>query len=125
MGRKSKILVIDDEADFCFFLQFNLENIGGFKVYTATNAVKGVELAVRKKPDVILLDIMMPGQDGLDILRSLKKSIKTADIPVLMLTALEQDLPRTLAGELYAYDYMTKPIAIEPLLTRLLQLIPA
>lgn len=124
MKRKRKILVIDDEKDFCYFVKFNLEHIGNYKVFTSTRAIKGVELAVRKKPDLIMLDIMMPGQDGLDILRALKRSLKTAAIPVIMLTALDQDLPKMMAGELYACDYLCKPIGIERMLTKLLDLIP-
>ena len=76
MGGRKKILIIDDEKDFGYFLKFNLELIKKFKVFNATNGKAGIKLARRKKPDLIILDIMMPGLDGFDVLTILKENMK-------------------------------------------------
>ena len=115
MAKKAKILIIDDEEDFCYFLKFNFETIKKYKVFTATNGKEGIKKAIRKKPDLILLDIMMPQINGFDVLNSLKENIKTAAIPVVMLTAIDQDESKEKANELYAYDYFTKTIDLEKL----------
>ncbi len=65
-----KILVIDDEEDFCYFVKQNLEAISNYKVITASKGKKGIQIARKEKPDLILLDIMMPGMDGFEVLRS-------------------------------------------------------
>ena len=115
MWKKPKILIIDDEEDFCYFLKFNFETIKKYKVFTATNGKDGLKKAVRKQPDLILLDIMMPMMNGFDVLNSLKENIKTAAIPVVMLTAIDQDKSKKKANELYAYDYFCKTIDLEKL----------
>jgi len=117
MWEKKKILIIDDEKDFSYFLKFNLESLKKFKVYTATNGKAGIKTAIRKKPDLILLDIMMPGTDGFDVLQTLKENIKTTAIPIVMLTALEQDETKAKASSLYSCDYFIKPIEMEKLIT--------
>ncbi len=117
MRGKKKILIIDDEKDFCYFIKLNLEMIKKFKVFVATNGKDGIKTAIRKKPDLILLDIMMPQIDGFEVLRSLKENIKTTAIPVVMLTALEQDETKAKASGLYSYDYFIKPIEMEALIS--------
>ena len=117
MGEKKKILIIDDEEDITFFLKINLQTRKKFKVYTATNGKAGIKTAIRKKPDLILLDIMMPGTDGFDVLQTLKENIKTTAIPIVMLTALEQDETKAKASSLYSCDYFIKPIEMEKLIT--------
>lgn len=119
MAKKQKILIIDDEKDLCHFLKFNLESTGDYIVYTATNGEQGIRLADRKKPDLILVDIMMPNTDGFEVLRSIKEKPQTTTIPVLMLTALEQDMPKIMANELYANDYLTKPIHMNELIAKI------
>ena len=110
MAKKAKILIIDDEEDFCFFLKFNFETIKKYKVFTATNGKDGIKTAIQKKPDLILLDIMMPLMNGFDVLNSLKKDTQTAAIPVVMLTAIDQDQSKKKAKKLYAHDYFPKTI---------------
>ena len=123
MGEKKKILIIDDEKDFSYFLKFNLELIKKFKVYTATNGKAGIKTAIRKKPDLIILDIMMPGIDGFDVLTALKENIKTMSIPVVMMTALDQDDPKEKACGLYCADYFTKPIEMNKLIAGINQIL--
>jgi DNA-binding response OmpR family regulator len=112
---KKKILIIDDEKDYTYFLKFNLEQLKKFKVFTATNGKAGLKLARRKKPDLILLDIMMPGIDGFDVLTTLKENIKTTAIPIIMMTALDQDETKEKASGFYCADYFTKPIEMQEL----------
>ncbi|MBN2456997.1 MAG: response regulator [Sedimentisphaerales bacterium] len=108
MDQSICVLVIEDEAHIRRVLEYNLE-LDGLEVYLAGDGPSGLELARQKRPEVILLDWMMPGMDGLQVLSELKQDETTKDIPVFMLTAKS-----TLAdvGEaLYkgADDYITKP----------------
>jgi len=113
MGKK--ILLIDDEADFCKITKMNLELISDFSVEFATNAKAGINLAKRIKPDLILLDIRMPGMDGLVTLEKLKSDKDTMEIPVVMLTALDSEDYKLKASSLYDEDYITKPIEAKEL----------
>ena len=88
MHQRRKVLLIDDEPDFCFFLKCNLERTGDFEVMTAGTGEEGIELARRMKPDLILLDLHMPGLSGDDVAVTLKESDQTAAIPIVFLTAL-------------------------------------
>lgn len=114
-----KILIIDDEKDFCHFIKLNLEGTKKYKVFTSNTATNGVETAVRKKPDLILLDIMMPKMSGFQVLELLKQNIETTTIPVVMLTALDQDESKVKASSLYCQDYLIKPIEMETLIAKI------
>jgi CheY-like chemotaxis protein len=83
-----KVLVIDDEADFCYFVKKNLIQNGQFDVISATNGKDGLELAENELPDIILLDLFMPDMPGEDVAAALKENTATADIPILFVTAL-------------------------------------
>ena len=107
--------MIDDEKDFCFFLKKNLEATGAFSVAVASHPDKGIRMARRYVPDVILLDICMPSRDGFEVLRSLKDDLKTVSIPVIMLTALEDDVYRKRASWFYNDGYVVKPVSYEKL----------
>ena len=102
------ILIIDDDRDICTIKKAQLELDGGFKVTVATDPRKGLKLARRKQPDLILLDIIMPGKDGLEVLSELKNDIKTAAIPVIMHTGVDETGSRECAVELYGEDYVLK-----------------
>ncbi|MDD5044465.1 MAG: response regulator [Candidatus Omnitrophica bacterium] len=104
------ILLIDDEKDFCKLVKLNLEQISDFKIITAYNGKEGIDAARQNKPDLILLDIMMPVMDGLTALKILKEDFATMDIPVVMLTAKNDDLSRVKAIWSYSQDYIVKPI---------------
>ena len=108
MGKKITVLVIEDEEHLRRILKYNLR-LDGFEVYLAANGLDGLELARRKKPDVILLDWMMPEMDGLEVLAELKHDSSTQDITVFMLTAKGLLSDVTQALEAGADDYITKP----------------
>lgn len=88
MSLKTKVLIIDDEEDFCFFVRENLINTGEFDVFVATNGTYGIELARTRSPDIVLLDLMMPDMSGEQVAEELKARPETAGIPRVFLTAL-------------------------------------
>lgn len=118
-NKKKLVLVVDDEEDFSFFVKANLEARGAYCVRMALSGQLGLELAARHKPAVILLDIMMPGVDGLQTLKRLKEEERTMFIPVIMLTARHDDETRIAAAGLYCEGYLTKPVKIDDLVVRL------
>lgn len=109
MDRK-KILIIDDEADFCKSVKMNLELGSEFEVEIALSGDEGIKLAKTKKPNLILLDIIMPKMDGFEVLKSLKKDKDTIAIPVVMLTAKTDDASKLRASMLYDEKYLSKTI---------------
>ena len=88
MAKKVKVLVVDDETDFCYFVQKNLMHDGLFDVVTATSGTDGIDLAASELPDIILLDLVMPDMPGEDVAAALKDNPATANIPILFITAL-------------------------------------
>ena len=110
MYYKKKILLIDDEEDFCFFVKNNLMATGEFTVDYTTNPNKGIKIARKSRPDLILLDILMPRKDGFKVLGILKKNLKTMTIPVIMLTAVGDDSAKIKASSLFNEDYIVKPV---------------
>ena len=114
---KQKVLIADDEQDIIDFLKYNLEK-EGFQVLTAKNGNEAL-VQTKKNPDLILLDIMMPEMDGLEVVRTLKKNSTTAKIPVIFLTARSSELDEVVGLELGADDYITKPVSIPKLIARI------
>lgn len=114
---EGKILVVDDEEHIVELLKFNLEN-SGYKVITANNGNDAITLAKENKPNLILLDLMIPGIDGLDVCKEIKKNNETNNIAIIMLTAKGEEFDKILGLELGADDYMTKPFSIRELLAR-------
>ncbi len=112
-----RILIIDDDPDIVQFVRVNLE-LEGYRVDTAVGGVEGIERALAEPPDLVLLDIMMPGVDGIDVMQRLRTTPTTANTAVILLTALAltEDRVRGLAAG--ADDYVTKPFAIEELVAR-------
>ena len=108
MTRKNKVLIVDDEPNIIRTIKDRLE-ANNFEVITAANGEEGLE-AAKEKPDIILLDIMMPIVDGYDALNNLKSSNETKHIPVIMLTARGESSAVSQAFELGAADYIVKPI---------------
>ncbi|MFC1857565.1 two-component system response regulator [Thermodesulfobacteriota bacterium] len=105
-----KVLIIDDEKDFTYFLKYNLQFINPeFRVVAASNGKTGIKKAIREKPDIILLDILMPRMNGYEVLKKLKENDKTLSIPVVMLTAKIDDESMIEAAGLFCEDYITKP----------------
>jgi DNA-binding response OmpR family regulator len=118
MGIK-KILIIDDELDFCNLVEKNMGLTGDFAVAIATDGEEGLSLAKKVKPDLILLDIMMPHIDGFKVLEKLKSDMNTIAIPVIMLTAKGDEESKIKAAQLYDEQYITKPIEILDLKTKI------
>jgi two-component system alkaline phosphatase synthesis response regulator PhoP len=110
------ILVVDDEKDIVEMLQYNLEK-EGYKVITARNGKQALEQA-KRSVDLILLDIMMPEMNGLDVLRELKRNEKAKSLPVLFLTAKSSEVDEVIGLELGAEDYIVKPISMKKLVAR-------
>ena len=115
---KKQILIIEDEPDIQELLSFNLDN-NGYKVYTASNGEKGLEVARKEHPDLILLDLMLPGIDGLDVCRIIKSDQDTSGISIIMLTALGQEEDIIKGLETGADDYVTKPFSLQVLEARI------
>lgn len=113
--RKVRVLVIDDEDDICFFIKANLEMIGNYEVSTAADGKEGLRQARRHTPDLIILDVMMPRMDGMDVLRVLKEDDATSSIPVIMLTARADEETKMRAAGSYADGYLTKPVELRSL----------
>jgi len=111
------ILAVDDEAHILELLQFNLE-ASGYRVVTAATGEDAVDRCARERPSLILLDIMLPGIDGMEVCRRLKGNSTTADIPIIMLTAKGDEVDKILGLELGADDYITKPFSVRELIAR-------
>ncbi len=111
MADKKKVLLIDDEENFCFLVKQNLTESGEFEVEYANDPDIGIKLAKKIRPDVILLDITMPKKDGLEVLETLKQEKITVSVPIIMLTAVQDDQTKLKAAYLYGDDYLTKPIS--------------
>ncbi len=112
-----KILVVDDEKDIVDLLKYNLEKEKEFDVITAFNGRDALEKAIKEKPDLILLDIMMPEMNGFDVCRKLKTGAANG-IPVIFLTAKENEIDEIIGLELGADDYIQKPISPRKVIAR-------
>ena len=110
-----KILVVDDDKNLLEVIKYNLEK-ENYAVITAEDGTQALELARREKPDLIILDVMMPGLDGFELCRILRKEMP---IPILMLTAKTTEVDKVLGLELGADDYMTKPFSVRELMARI------
>jgi len=114
---KPRILVIDDDPAIAELVAINLE-MAGYDVTQATDGMKGQALAVQLVPDLVMLDLMLPKVDGFTICQRLRRDERTADIPVLMLTALSQTQDKVEGFNAGADDYLTKPFELEEMLAR-------
>ena len=113
-----KILVVDDEDNIRMLLRFNLEK-SGYQVQEAANGKEALELVNQEKPDLLLLDLMLPEIDGLEVCRRLKGSPTTASLPIIMLTAKNEEVDKVIGLELGADDYIAKPFSPRELLARI------
>jgi len=111
------VLIIEDEKDLAELVAFNLEK-EGYRPLTASDGVMGLEMARANSPDLILLDLMLPGMPGTEVCKSLKSSEKTSRIPVIMLTARGEEIDRVVGFEVGADDYVLKPFSTRELLLR-------
>ncbi len=113
--KKKKVLVVDDEESLTFFLKLNLELTGVYQVFTAADGQEGIKAAIEHRPDLILLDIIMPGMDGFETLEHLKQSEETKRTPVIMLTAKAESANLDRSITLGADFFLPKPFTMENL----------
>src|SRR5689334_23370184 len=111
-----RILIIEDEPDLLRGLELNIK-AEGYEVLTAARGDSGFERALREKPDLLVLDIMLPGISGLDVCRELRKN--GFEAPIIILTAKAEEVDRVVGLEIGADDYVTKPFGIRELLARI------
>lgn len=109
-----RVLVIDDERSLVESIRYNLER-DGFSVIAAYQGPEGLDMADREKPDIVILDLMLPGLDGLEICRRIRRQ---SDVPIIMLTAKESEADRVTGLEIGADDYVTKPFSMRELVAR-------
>lgn len=113
-----KILLIEDDSDISELVQYNLER-EGFKVYTAAAGEVGFNQAVQLQPNLIILDLMLPGLDGLSVCRKLRAHASTFEIPIVMLTAKGEESDVVIGLEMGADDYVPKPFSPKELVARI------
>lgn len=117
MAKKS-ILVVDDEHDLLDLLEYNLKK-EGFKVYLADNGEKGINLAQKHQPDLVLLDVMMPEMSGFEVCEALRQDANIKRLPIIFLTAKDDEASEVEGLTIGADDYITKPISTVKLVTRI------
>ncbi len=115
---KQTVLVVDDEKDLVELISYNLKR-NGYNVLTATSGDAALELASRELPNLVLLDLMLPGMSGTEVARKLKSDARTGSIPIIMLTAKSEETDVVVGLTLGADDYVTKPFSMKILLARL------
>jgi CheY-like chemotaxis protein len=125
MAKNVKVLVVDDEVDFCYFVKKNLMHEGMFDVITATNGKDGIELAESELPDIILLDLVMPDMPGEDVAAALKENPATANIPILYITALatKDDVVDREENKIGNNYILPKPVRTKKLIKTILKIL--
>src|SRR5436190_5323958 len=116
-GRK-RVLVVDDEKDLVDLISYNLRR-NGYDILCASDGNAALDVAAREMPDLILLDLMLPGIDGTEVARRLKADARTAAIPIIMLTAKGEETDVVVGLTIGADDYITKPFSMKVLLARI------
>lgn len=116
--QKKRILIIDDEEDFGALLKLNIDKTAEYEATVANSGAAGLEVIRKSKPDLVLLDIMMPGMDGIETLKHIKAI--APDLPVSMVTAVYREEEAKRCFEAGAFEYITKPVDFEYLKTTLL-----
>jgi len=112
--KPAKVLVVEDDQTLSGVIKYNLSK-EGYKVFSAADGAKALEVARSEKPDIMLLDLMLPKLDGLEVCRILRKE---SSMPILMLTAKSEEVDRVVGLELGADDYMVKPFGVRELMAR-------
>lgn len=125
MQEKIKVLIIDDEVDFCYFVKKNLDQNGLFDAIVATNGNDGIKMAKNEKPDIILLDLFMPDMPGEDVADALKENVITAKIPILFVTALatNTDIVDDAENKIGNNFILPKPIRTKKLIETILKIL--
>jgi len=118
MSHKKRILLIEDEEDIAALIKLQAE-ASGYKMHVEVDGINGYRAVEREKPDLVILDIMLPGQNGFDVCRKIKSSPELRTIPVIILTAKGEELDMVLGLELGADDYVAKPFSPKVLFSRI------
>lgn len=113
-----KVLIVEDDASISELIKFNLED-NGYVVFVAADGKTGLDMAMKEIPDLLILDIMLPVMDGIDVANRLRNNKETKDIPILMLTAKSSEIDKIIGLEIGADDYMTKPFSVRELMARI------
>jgi two-component system phosphate regulon response regulator PhoB len=116
---KKNILIVEDEKDIQELIRYNLSK-EGYQVASADSGEEGLQAVQSLHPDLVILDLMLPGLDGLEVCRQMKKNLATADIPIIMLTAKGDESDIVAGLEMGADDYVTKPFSLKVFVTRVL-----
>src|SRR3954462_2252052 len=117
MTQRATVLVTDDERDLLELVRYNLEK-EHIDVITATDGQSGLEIGLKHKPDLVLLDLMMPGMNGLEVCKQLRGDARTKRVPIIMLTAKAAETDKIVGLEMGADDYIVKPFSVRELLAR-------
>ena len=115
MSEKKTVLIVEDEKNIVDILKFNLQRVG-YETLEAYDGAEGLSLAQSANPDLILLDVMLPGKNGFDVCQALRQS--GSSVPVIILTAREEEADKVLGLEIGADDYITKPFSMRELVAR-------
>ncbi len=122
--RTKKAIIVEDHPDLMEILSLQLETLG-FSVISANNGMEGVEKAITEKPDLILMDIMMPGMDGREATRRIRSNPETKDIPILAATVLFKESDLRSCIEAGCNDYSVKPFSHQELREKIMNFIPS
>src|ERR1700722_13675827 len=118
MSQKKRILLIEDEEDIAALIKLQAE-LSGYKLHVEVDGINGYRAIEREKPDLVILDIMLPGENGLDVCRRMKNSSDLKNIPVVILSAKGEEFDIVLGLELGADDYVQKPFSPKVLFSRI------
>ena len=118
MSHKKRILLIEDEEDIAALIKLQAE-VSGYKLHVEVDGINGYRAVEREKPDLVILDIMLPGQNGFDVCRKIKSNPELRGIPVIILTAKAEEIDMVLGLELGADDYVAKPFSPKVLFSRI------
>lgn len=118
MSHKKRILLIEDEEDIAALIKLQAE-VSGYKLHVEVDGINGYRAIEREKPDLVILDIMLPGQNGFDVCRKMKNNPELRSIPVIIITAKGEELDVVLGLELGADDYIAKPFSPKVLFSRI------
>ncbi len=118
MSQKKRILLIEDEEDIAALIKLQAE-VTGYKLHVEVDGINGYRAVEREKPDLVILDLMLPGQNGFDVCRKIKNNNDLKNIPVIILTAKSEELDIVLGLELGADDYIAKPFSPKILFSRI------
>jgi CheY-like chemotaxis protein len=117
------VLLVDDNPDLLMMLGLSLKTLGGYRIIKAEDGIAGLELAVQEHPDCMVIDVLMPGLDGYHLVRALRGDPETADIPLILLTALAEDTQQFTGFAAGADQYLTKPAAPQTIVAAIQQAI--